>query len=214
MTSGETVIHIAVEPEIKVPVYSPLKVPAYSFGRVSPPPSPREVPVFYEYADRPHGIAISPSRLIDKHLSEIRRRMNMHSMAAAYYEYWGKLLGYPISIISGFLGSTLMYEYAMKKNEILGIVNLVFVGTLFLLSNSKDYLKYSDKNKSHDISSKLYTTLLRSNELRLLKGNNIDLAEKRDMSKDIIEQMTIIEQFDLIIPEHIIKKYVKQAHLE
>lgn len=169
------------------------------------------VPVFYEYPDRPHGIAISPSRLIEQHLSEIRKRISLHDQSSQYYEKWNKVLGYPIKLISGFLSSTMMYTIASQNHTYINFINLSMSGFLLILSTSKEHLQYDKKNKSHDISSKLYTNLLRSIEKRLSVKNSdtpeISVDEKNDMFKDLVEQMTIIEQFDLTIPNHIIKNF-------
>lgn len=168
------------------------------------------VPVFYEYPDRKQGIAISPSRLIEQHLAEIRKRIDLHDKSSQYYDYWHKVMGFPIKLISGFLSSTMMYTIASHNNQYVNVINLIMSSSLFVLSTSKEHLKYEEKNKSHDISSKLYTNLLRSIEKRLSikKAGDSDISpeEKNDMFKDLVEQMTIIEQFDLIIPSNIAKK--------
>jgi hypothetical protein len=54
----------------------------------------------------------------------------------------------------------------------------------FLFSVSRDYLNYSRKFQSHNLISKLYTTLLRSTSVRLIK-TRLEEAEKRDIFKDI-----------------------------
>jgi len=172
------------------------------------PTSP--VPVFYEYPVVKADLNFSPSRLIEQHLTEVRRRIDLHSRAAEHYEYWNRVFGYPITIISGFLSSTMMYALALENNNFINTLNLVLSCILFFFSATKEYLKYDEKNKSHDISSKLYTTLTRSVELRLIKNNEeVSLEEKKDMYKDLVEQMTIIEQFDLTIPDRIIKKHLR-----
>ena len=175
---------------------------------VSNPVVKTPVPVFYEYPK--DEISISPSRLIEQHLSEIRRRIDLHSRAANHYEYWNRILGYPTAVLSGFMSSTMMLQMTSDGSDSINILNLSLSCILFFFSTTKVYLKYEEKNKSHDISSKLYTTLSRSAELRLIKGHDeIGLEEKKDMYKDLVEQMSIIEQFDLTIPDMIIKKYLQ-----
>ena len=72
----------------------------------------------------------------------------------------------------------------------------------FLFSVSRDYLNFSHRFQSHDLSEKLYTTLLRTIEVRLMK-NNIDTEERHNIFKDIVDQMSIIEQYETSIPTNI-----------
>ena len=104
------------------------------------------VPVFYEYPDRQRGIAISPSRLIEQHLSEIRKRISLHDQSSQYYEKWNKVLGYPIKLISGFLSSTMMYTIASQNHTYINFINLSMSGFLLILSTSKEHLQYDKKN--------------------------------------------------------------------
>jgi len=182
---------------------------------VANPVTKTPLPVYYEYPERKNVITLSPSRLIEQHLSEVRRRIELHSRSADYYEYWNRILGYPTTLISGFLSSTMMYALTLDNNKKIDIINLVLSCVLFFLSVTKKYIKYEEKNKTHDVSAKLYTTLSRSVELRLIKTDDvISREERKDMYKDLVEQMTIIEQFDLTVPDRIIKKYLqcKQPH--
>ena len=64
---------------------------------------------------------------------------------------------------------------------------------------------FSKKFQSHDLSSKLYTTLLRSIESTLIK-NGLDKDAKRDLFKEIASQMSIIEQYETPVPHKIDKK--------
>jgi hypothetical protein len=154
----------------------------------------------YEYK-----IQKSSAHLIDEHLQEIQVRINGHSTAALRYQQRDRILGYPVTLLSSFVASTFMINISSDKNNDQNIVNIIgFSLSLisFVLSLSRDYLNDNIKFQAHDISSKLYTTLLRSIEIRLI-GSHITIAEKRDMFKDIIDQMSIIEQYELPIPADI-----------
>ena len=150
----------------------------------------------------------SSSQLIDEHLQEIQVRIHGHSQAAMRYEKRDRIIGYPVTLLSSFVASTLMLNLSQDiksvNQVVVDIVGFSLSVISFVLSLSRDYLKYTTQFQAHDISSKLYTNLLRSIEVRLI-GNNITIDDKRDMFKDIIDQMSIIEQYELPIPSDINK---------
>jgi hypothetical protein len=155
-------------------------------------------------------IMMSPSKLINEHLNEIQLRIVGHTRSAKMYEKKDKIIGYPVTILSSFLTSSIMMSItndndSSKSKTIIKYISLTLAILSFLFSVSRDYLNYSRKFQSHDLSSKLYTTLLRSTEVRLIK-NNLDEAERRDIFKDIVDQMSIIEQYETPIPSRIDNK--------
>jgi hypothetical protein len=160
-------------------------------------------------------IQMNPSKLINEHLSEIQIRIIGHNRASVVYRKFDKIIGYPVTILSSFLSSTIMMtivsdnEYNMK---IIKYISLVLSLSSFVCSISRDYLNYSSKFQSHELSSKLYTTLLRSIEVRLIKSH-LDDAEKRDIFKDIVDQMSIIEQYETPVPDIINSKLMDDQHL-
>jgi hypothetical protein len=178
------------------------------------PPRYPQIPTSnYEYdpadvmTQRQHDIHRSSSQLIDEHLQEIQVRINGHSQAALRYEKRDRIIGYPVTLLSSFVASTLMMNLSADNNRnqtVVDIIGFSFSVISFVLSLSRDYLKYTTKFQAHDISSKLYTNLLRSIEVRLI-GNHITIDDKRDMFKDIVDQMSIIEQYELPIPSNINK---------
>ena len=154
-------------------------------------------------------IMMSPSKLINEHLSEIQLRIVGHTRAAKMYEKRDKIIGYPVTILSSFLTSAIMMSIANDNNGFevktaIKYISLTLSIMSFLFSVSRDYLNYSRKFQSHDLSSKLYTTLLRSTEVRLIK-THLDECERRDIFKDIVDQMSIIEQYETPIPSKIDK---------
>jgi hypothetical protein len=160
-------------------------------------------------------IKMNPSKLINEHLSEIQIRIIGHNRASVLYNKLDKIIGYPVTIISSFLSSTIMMtiisdnEYSMS---IIKYISLILSLTSFIFSISRDYLNYSHKVKSHELSSKLYTTLLRSIEVRLIKEHLPD-DEKRDIFKDIVDQMSIIEQYENPVPDSINSKLMDEHNL-
>ena len=148
------------------------------------------------------NLHINPAKLIIQHLHEIQLRIIGHNRAAVMYERNDKIIGYPITIISSFITSTIMMSLSIDdelNQSIIKYISLILSITSFFFSVSRDYLNYSKKFQSHDLSSKLYTTLLRSMEVRLIKNHLTD-DERRDMFKDIVDQMSIIEQYETPVP--------------
>jgi hypothetical protein len=153
-------------------------------------------------------ITRSSAQLIDEHLQEIQVRADGHAKAALRYEKRDRILGYPVTLMSSFLASTLMMGITQSSSSNSLTISYVSLGlsvVSFVLSLSRDYLKYTNLFQAHDISSKLYTNLLRSIEVRLI-GNHITPDDRRDMFKDIIDQMSIIEQYEHAIPSDINRK--------
>ena len=160
-------------------------------------------------------IMMNPSKLINEHMSEIQLRIIGHTRAAISYEKKEKVIGYPVTILSSFLASTIMMSISGDSSNDRGVIKYISLSlsiTSFLFSVSRDYLNFARKFQSHDLSSKLYTTLLRSVEVRLI-NNHLDKDEKRDIFKDIVDQMSIIEQYEIPVPVGIDSK-VRRDHAE
>jgi hypothetical protein len=140
--------------------------------------------------------------LIKDHLQTLRLRIKGHSDAAELYEKRDKIIGYPITILSSFTSSTLMITIsneASSNDRIFKVVGICLSLTAFILSVSRDYLSMGKKSQAHDLSAKLYTNLLRDIEVKLVNGH-ISEKEKRNIFRDIIERMSVIEQYELPIP--------------
>lgn len=155
-------------------------------------------------------IKMNPSKLINEHLGEIQLRIIGHNRASMMYDKRDKIIGYPVTILSSFLSSTIMMTISSDNENNMNIIkyiSLVLSLTSFMFSISREYLQYSHKFQSHELSSKLYTTLLRSIEVRLIK-NHLDDDEKRDIFKDIVDQMSIIEQYETAIPDCVNTKLI------
>lgn len=156
-------------------------------------------------------IMMNPSKLINDHLNEIQLRIIGHTRAAIMYEKQEKVLGYPVTILSSFITSAIMMSITSDDDhnkDAIKYISLSLSILSFLFSVSRDYLNFARKFQSHDLSSKLYTTLLRSTEVRLIK-NHLTKEDKRDIFKDIVDQISIIEQYETPIPGKIDKKIRK-----
>jgi hypothetical protein len=156
----------------------------------------------------PVTIMMNPSKLINEHLSEIQLRIVGHTRAAISYEKKDKIIGYPVTILSSFITSAIMMTITEDRSNdpnIIKYISLSLSITSFLFSVSRDYLNFAKKYQSHDLSAKLYTTLLRSVEVRLIK-THLGKEDKRDIFKDIVDQMSIIEQYETPIPAGIDNK--------
>ena len=148
-------------------------------------------------------------------MSEIQLRIIGHTRAAISYEKKEKVIGYPVTILSSFLTSAIMMSItgdSSNDRDVIKYISLTLSITSFLFSVSRDYLNFARKFQSHDLSSKLYTTLIRSVEVRLI-NNHLDNDEKRDIFKDIVDQMSIIEQYETPVPAGIDSK-VRRDHAE
>jgi hypothetical protein len=160
-------------------------------------------------------IMMNPSKLINEHMSEIQLRIIGHTRAAISYEKKEKIIGYPVTILSSFLTSAIMMSISGDSDsdkDVIKYISLTLSITSFLFSVSRDYLNFARKFQSHDLSSKLYTTLLRSVEVRLI-NSHLDKDEKRDIFKDIVDQMSIIEQYEIPVPSSI-DSNVRRDHIE
>lgn len=158
------------------------------------------------------NVSIDPSKLISDHLHEIQLRIIGHNRAAKMYDIQDKCLGFPVTILSTFIASTLMMSINTDEEydkQIIKYVGLVLSLLSFFFNVTRDYLKLARKFQSHDLSAKLYTTLLRSTEVCLIK-DNLSKEEKKDIFKDIINQMSIIEQYEIDIPYKISSKIMDE----
>jgi hypothetical protein len=156
---------------------------------------------------------MNSEKLINEHLSEIQLRIIGHNRSSELYEKLDKIIGYPVTILSSFLSSTIMMSITSDSAynvNIIKYVSLILSVSSFMCSISRDYLNYSRKFQSHDLSAKLYTTLLRSMEVRLI-SSHLSADEKRDIFKDIVDQMSIIEQYETAIPDYINNKLANES---
>lgn len=170
----------------------------------STPPYPR---TRNSINDTTQKIKMNPNTLIHEHLEEIQLRTKCHTVVSIMYMIKERRIGLPVTVLSGFVSGTTMLSITNDygSNMYVKIISLILAIVTFILSVSRGYLRYAEKFHSHDVSAKLYTTLLRQNEIRLIE-NHIGSSERKDIFKDLVAQMSIIEQYETPIPKKIERK--------
>lgn len=141
---------------------------------------------------------INISKLIFNNLNEIHIRVIGHTRSSTLFIFYDKLISYPVLILSSSIISTILlslsnYNFAF----IIRYISLALAILAFLFNITRDFLKYSYKAQSHSTSAKLYTHLLRTIEMRLIKSN---ADEHKNIFQDLIEQISIIETYEIDIP--------------
>lgn len=157
------------------------------------------------FSHRHDDIEMDPTKLINEHLSEIQLRILGHRMSASIFDNREQMITFPITILATFIASSIMIDLSGDENtfkKYIKYTGLIVSFALGLLNELRKYFNYAEAHKEHDLSAKLYTTLLRSIEVRLIK-QKISKEEKQDIFKDIINQMSIIEQYEPDIPGYI-----------
>ena len=136
-------------------------------------------------------------------MREIQIRVAGHTKASMNYTMKEKRLGFPVTILSSLLSSTILLSMSTQyENDTTKLVSLILSFISFILSITRNYCNYAVKSHSHDMSAKLYTTLLRQSELKLM-DDVMGLKEKKEIFKDLSMQISIIEQYETPIPNWI-----------
>lgn len=150
-------------------------------------------------------------KIINEHLVEIQRKSIGHDLAAHRYHTYDRILGYPVVVLSAFITSSFMVLLFVDNDngKITNYIGLILSAISFLMGLSREYLDFYRLFNEHDISSKLYNALLRSIELRIMP-TNINNDDYKDIFKDMVDQMSIIERYERFIPSDIEKKISKQ----
>ena len=156
------------------------------------------------YEDVEHiKIKKNPDIYIYKLMREIQIRVSGHTKASTNYTMKEKRLGFPVTILSSLLSSTILLSMSTQyENATTKLLSLILSFISFILSITRNYCNYAVKSHSHDMSAKLYTTLLRQSELKLM-DDVIGLKEKKELFKDLSMQISIIEQYETPIPNWI-----------
>lgn len=148
------------------------------------------------------------TKLINEHLSEIQIRISCHKLSARIYNKRERIITFPITILATFIASSIMVDLTGTGTNFqlyMKYTGLVISFLLGLLNELRKYFDFAKLYKDHDLSSKLYTTLSRSIEIRLIQYKLVR-NEKYDIFKDIVNQMSIIEQYEPDISKHIERK--------
>jgi len=153
---------------------------------------------------------ISNHKIINKHIQEIALRSAAHQILFTQTRNLRRLVGFPQTLISGFLSSALSINLLtddQEYNHISSQVALAMSLASFVLCVTEQYFRLFEKEASHDMSSKLYTSLLRTVQLQSI--NRRQGANEFDIYTDIVQQMNVIEQYELPIPPKVIRQIKK-----
>ena len=150
--------------------------------------------------------------MIYEHMKEIALRSASHHILFTKTRTLRRLVGFPQTLISGFLSSALSIGLITdnhKHQHITDKLSLSMSLISFILCVTEQYFRLSEKESSHDMSSKLYTSLLRNIQLQLV--NRRQGVTEHDIYTDIVQQMNVIEQYELPIPKAIMDVVKKEA---
>lgn len=164
-----------------------------------------ERPLISHHIDR---LQANSSELILEHLNKVAVRIRAHDLLFLHYRKVRQLLGYPQIVLSGFLTSVLSVQaFAFTNMSVVAqYVEFLMAAVVFFLNLTSQYFHLAEKEADHDLNAKLYTTLLRSTQIRLMKANIVE-QERGEIFRDLVAQMNVIEQFELPIPP----AYTRQA---
>jgi uncharacterized protein YhhL (DUF1145 family) len=138
--------------------------------------------------------------LIDN-LKLVAVRIQSHQLSYMHYRSLRRLLGFPRTLISGFLSSALSVNlFTPQPSEATSYVMFALAVSEFVLNLVLQYFMFTSKEKHHDMSVKLYTTLFRTVQMKLLK-NNFSPGEKKELLQDMLGQLAILEQYEDVVPE-------------
>lgn len=159
-------------------------------------------------------ITLQSNTLIKNKLKEIRLRIIGHDRTANMYERYIKYLAFPIMMFSVAITATTTAstaENSIMNQSVLHYLSFSFSIISLFLNSISNLLNLPSKYQSHDLSHKLYTNLYRSVEMELIE--DLDNINKRNIFKDIISQMSIIEQYETTIPDRIYNKIEKENEI-
>jgi hypothetical protein len=161
---------------------------------------------------------INPIKLINEHLNEVQLRIIGHTRAANIYEKRDNCFKFPTTLLSSFTASSIMMSITMDDSDddfdlkLIKYFSLMLSIISFFLSIFRNFLEYPKKYQSHDLSSKLYTTLFRSIKVRLIEGDQKKINH-RYIFKEIVDQMSIIEQYERPVP-HKLDQNIRKGNEE
>ena len=139
--------------------------------------------------------------LINEELATISTLADAHKAVAEKFRRNRRLLEYPQTLLAGFLSSALAANASAGPNAPIGSLTMLGLSTtVFVLNVTLKHFKYADREAEHDTSSKQYTNILRLVQVRLIR-NNLSLEQRKDIFAEIIGQCSLIEQYELPLPD-------------
>lgn len=151
-------------------------------------------------------LELNVNELIDAHLTEVKIRADGHSEETSRFSKRDRRIGCPTIILTAFASSVyLLATDVFNKGRIGGYIAFALSILSFILGTVREYYNWSSVSHSHDLSAKLYMSLFRSIELRLIE-EQLTPEERRHIFKEILDQMSIIEQYEPKISSRIMKQ--------
>lgn len=126
-------------------------------------------------------------------------RMESHNLSFLHFRWVRRCFEFPQALISAFMSSSLSVE--MFSQDSMNLATNITFGLAILnliLNVTLIFFGYHNKEKQHDLSNKLYTTLFRSVQLKLLQ--NLTPQEKSSLLQDMLSQLSILEQYEEVVP--------------
>ena len=158
-----------------------------------------------------YSIIKNVTELLRNNIKTVNDRIGCHNIENERYERYDKIMGYPITLLSIFISSSIMFNInANDKSVAVEIMGLIISFILSFLSVSREFLNYARKGAEHKVSCKLYTTLLRNIETRLMK-NELTNVEKKEIFRDLVAQISLIEQYELPIKSKTMERVRKNS---
>lgn len=137
--------------------------------------------------------------VIIDNLKTILVRMEAHRLSYMHYRSCRRCFEFPRVIISAFLSSALSVALFSGDTPVTQAATFSMATINFFLTITLDYFGYHRKEKEHDLSYKLYTTLFRSIQLKILSTSLTDEA-KTNLLHDLLSQLSILEQYEDVVP--------------
>jgi hypothetical protein len=174
------------------------------------PPLVIKAPVMQQYysSNDPTFLACEPQIqqydiLIQNTLIDLKHKIKSHKMTSELYHTRNNKLEFPafiiLTVLASSFGVTIFNEDSASEFK---WINLLLTSIVFVINMIRTKLGYEKKSATHDNSSKSFNKILIDVESRLL-GDVINDSVKKDIYREVINQMNIIQQYTLPIPEFI-----------
>jgi hypothetical protein len=153
------------------------------------------------------------SDLINEHLKDLRVRIEAHNLSFLMYRKWDKYISLPILLLMTILSSTMgILVFSDGSGTVGKWLGLILSTSALTLTALKGHLQWDLKAHDQDTSSKLFKQLLRSVEVKLI-STTLTNDDKHELFRDIISQISIIEQYEEPIPKTIEDKIVESKEV-
>ena len=146
-------------------------------------------------------------------LKTILVRMESHQLCFLHYGKLRRCLEFPRSMITAFLSSTLSVNIiSEKRSPLASYASFSLAAISLALDVIIRYCDFHPKEKQHDQSYKLYTTLFRSAQVKILQ-NHLSPKDKTTMLQDMLSQLSILEEYEEFVPTKFVTQAEKNPHV-